>query len=92
MLLPGGLLTYFCAAVFAGTVSSLGPIANMLAVEKFGRDGVTLGAFRSLQIAMGATAGVLIGLFGELFGLRIILALAVLTPLSLLWVCREPKQ
>lgn len=90
--LPGGLLTYFCAAVFAGTVSSLGPIANMLAVEKFGRDGVTLGAFRSLQIAMGATAGILIGLFGELFGLRIILALAVFTPLSLLWVCREPKQ
>jgi hypothetical protein len=35
---------------------------------------------------------VLIGLFGELFGLRIILALAVFTPLSLLWVCREPKQ
>jgi hypothetical protein len=64
----------------------------MLAVEKFGRDGVTLGAFRSLQIAMGATAGILIGLFGELFGLRIILALAVFTPLSLLWVCREPKQ
>jgi hypothetical protein len=92
VLLPAGLPTYLCAAVFAGTVSSLGPIANMLAIEKFGRDGVTLGAFRSLQIAMGATAGVLIGFFGELFGLRIILAFAVLTPLSLLWVCREPKQ
>lgn len=92
VVLPGGLLTYTCAALFAGTVSSLGPIANMLAIEKFGRDGVTLGAFRSMQIAMGATSGVLIGMFGEFFGLRTVLAFAVITPLSLLWVCRDPKQ
>jgi hypothetical protein len=70
-------------------VSSLGPVANVLAVERFGGDGMALGAYRSVQIALGAAASALIGLAGDVFGLRPTLAIATLTPLTLLWICRE---
>ncbi len=89
VLAPPGIITYIAAAVFAGVVSSLGPIANMLAVNRFGGDGIALGAFRSLQIAVGAVAGVLIGVGGERFGLKPVLAIAMVLPASLLWICRE---
>jgi predicted MFS family arabinose efflux permease len=89
VLLPGSLLTYGLAALFAGMVSSLGPVANVLAVERFGGDGMALGAYRSVQIALGAAASALIGLAGDVFGLRPTLAVATLTPLLLLWICRE---
>jgi predicted MFS family arabinose efflux permease len=89
VLLPGSLATYGLAALFAGMVSSLGPIANVLAVERFGGDGMSLGAYRSVQIGLGAAASAVIGLAGEHFGLRPTLALAALVPLTLLWICRE---
>lgn len=89
-LLPGGWVTYAIAAVFAGTVSSLFPIANLLAVERFGRHGGALGAYRSAQIGIGALAGFLIGIVGERIGLRPVLAVASLAPLVLVWVCRRP--
>ncbi len=89
VLLPGSLVTYGFAALFAGVVSSLGPVANVLAVERFGGDGMALGAYRSVQIALGAAASALIGLAGDTFGLRPTLAVAALTPLALLWICRE---
>jgi hypothetical protein len=89
VLLHGSLVTYGLAALFAGMVSSLGPVANILAVERFGGDGMALGAYRSVQIALGAAASALIGLAGDVFGLRPTLAVAVLTPLALLWICRE---
>ena len=89
ILLPGSLVTYGLAALFAGMVSSLGPVANVLAVERFGGDGMALGAYRSVQIALGAAASALIGLAGDMFGLRPTLAVATLTPLALLWICRE---
>ena len=76
MLLPGSLLTYALAALFAGMVSSLGPVANVLAVERFGGDGMALGAYRSVQIALGAAASAVIGLAGDVFGLRPTLAVA----------------
>jgi hypothetical protein len=69
--------------VFAGSVSSLGPIANFVAVEQFGSDGPALGAFRSTQIGIGAAAGWLIGWLGEAIGLRRTLLVAVLSPLLL---------
>jgi predicted MFS family arabinose efflux permease len=81
--LPGGWPTYALAAVFAGSVSSLGPISNMVAVMKFGGDGPALGTFRSVQIGIGAVAGWSIGQFGELVGLRPALFVAVLTPILL---------
>lgn len=92
VLLPGSLPTYALAALFAGVVSSLGPVANVLAVESFGQDGMALGAFRSVQIGIGAAASALIGVAGEVFGLRPTLAIAALVPLSLLWICRERSR
>lgn len=91
VLLPGGWVTYALAAIFAGTVSSLFPVANVLAVERFGQNGTALGAYRSVQIGIGAAAGALIGLIGDAIGLRPVLVVAVLSPLSLLWLCREPR-
>jgi hypothetical protein len=91
VLLPGSLATYGLAALFAGMVSSLGPIANVLAVERFGGDGMALGAYRSVQIGLGAAASAVIGLAGDRFGLRPTLALAALVPLTLLWICREVR-
>jgi NNP family nitrate/nitrite transporter-like MFS transporter len=90
VFLPGGWVTYAIAAIFAGTVSSLFPIANLLAVERFGRHGGALGAYRSTQIAFGALAGFLIGTLGERIGLRPVLAVACCAPLLLLRACRTP--
>lgn len=91
VLLPGGIVTYAIAAIFAGTVSSLGPVANTLAVERFGQNGMALGAYRSVQIALGALASAMVGLIADRVGLRPTLAVAALIPLSLVWICREPK-
>src|SRR5690606_7669463 len=84
VLLPGGLAAYAAAAVFAGTVSSLFPVANLVAVDRFGSDGPALGAYRSAQIGIGALAGALIGVVGAAVGLRVTLALAVACPAVLL--------
>jgi MFS family permease len=91
LFLPAGLLTYALAAVFAGTVSSLFPVANLLALEQFGQNGTALGLYRSAQIGIGAAAGSLIGLVGEQWSLRPVLAVAVASPITLLWLCREPS-
>jgi DHA1 family inner membrane transport protein len=88
VLLPGGLATYALAAIFAGTVSSLGPVANILAVERFGQHGMALGLYRSIQIALGAAASALVGVAAGVVGLRPTLAVAALVPLALIWICR----
>lgn len=92
VLLPAGLPAYACAAVFAGAVSSTGPIANMLAVQRFGRDGMALGAFRSTQIALGACAGAVIGFAGDALDLRPVLVAAMLFPVALVWLCRPSVE
>jgi DHA1 family inner membrane transport protein len=84
VFLPGNPLTYAAAAIFAGTISSLFPIANLVAVELFGASGPALGAYRSAQIGIGAAAGALVGLVGAVVGLRPTLAVAVATPALLL--------
>jgi len=88
VLLPGNVATYAIAAIFAGTVSSLGPVANILAVERFGQNGMALGMYRSIQIALGAAASALVGVAAGVVGLRPTLAVAALVPLALLWICR----
>ncbi|MGD9705763.1 MAG: MFS transporter [Acidimicrobiia bacterium] len=92
VLLPAGLVTYGLAAIFAGTVSSLFPAANLLAVERFGQHGTALGAYRSVQVGIGAAAGALIGVIGDHAGLRPTLTIAVLSPLALLWWCRPGAE
>ena len=57
-----------------------------MAVERFGGNGLALGAYRSLQIGLGALAGIAIG--NSPLGLRWTILLCVLLPLSLLWFCR----
>ena len=89
VLLPGNIATYAIAAVFAGTVSSLGPVANILAVERFGQNGIALGMYRSLQIALGAAASAVVGVAAGIVGLRPTLAVAALVPLTLIWICRD---
>ena len=92
VFLPAGFFAYAFAAIFAGAVSSTGPIANMLAVQRFGRDGMALGAFRSTQIALGACAGAAIGFAGDAFDLRPVLALAMAFPVALMWLCRPSVE
>lgn len=88
IFIPASLVTSAIAAVFVGAVSSLGPVANALAVERFGQNGMALGAYRSIQIALGAAASAMVGVVADRIGLRITLAAAILVPLTLLWVCR----
>ena len=89
-LLPASPPVYVLAAVFAGTVSSIFPIANLLAVETFGQHGGALGLYRSVQIGVGAVTGLLVGVLGEALGLRPVILATVLTPLALFWICRDP--
>jgi predicted MFS family arabinose efflux permease len=89
VLLPASLMTYGIAAAFAGTVSSLGPVANILAVERFGQNGMALGMYRSIQIGLGAASSAVVGIVADAVGLRPTLAVAMLVPLLLMWVCRE---
>lgn len=88
--LPAGIVTYCIAALFAGTVSSIFPVANVLAVERFGGNGLALGAYRSAQIGIGALAGVVIG--NSPIGLRWTVLICVLVPLSLVWFCRPVRS
>lgn len=91
VLLPGGLVAYAAAALFAGTVSSLFPVANLVAVDRFGSDGPALGAYRSAQIGIGAIAGALIGVVGAAVGLRVTLAVAVACPAVLVALRTERR-
>jgi predicted MFS family arabinose efflux permease len=72
------------AVVFAAFVSGLGPVANVLAFERYGASGMLLGAFRSAQIGLAAAAGAGIGAVSAAFGLRPVLAVSALLPLVLL--------
>jgi predicted MFS family arabinose efflux permease len=89
VLLPGNIATYAIAALFAAMVSSLGPVANILAVERFGQNGMALGMYRSVQIALGAAASAVVGVVAGVAGLRPTLTVAALVPLALLWICRD---
>lgn len=86
VLLPAGPVTYAIAAVFAGTVSSIFPAANVMAVELFGNHGLALGAYRSVQIGLGALAGFLIG--NSPLSLHTSMLIGVALSALLLWLCR----
>lgn len=82
--MPANIITYTTAAVFAGTVSSLFPIANVVAVDQFGSHGPSLGVYRSTQIGVGALVGALVGVIGAVIGIRFTLTVAVGCPVLLL--------
>lgn len=79
------------AVVFAAFVSGLGPVANVLAFERFGGSGMLLGAFRSAQIGLAAAAGAGIGVVSAAFGLRPVLAVSALLPLVLVPLGRRRR-
>jgi predicted MFS family arabinose efflux permease len=79
------------AVVFAAFVSGLGPVANVLAFERYGASGMLLGAFRSAQIGLAAVAGAGIGALSAAFGLRPVLAVSALLPLVLVPLGRRRR-
>lgn len=80
---PGPGVALWAAVAFAALVSGLGPVANVLAFDSFGGEGMLLGAFRSAQIGLGAAASAAIGGASSLVGLRPSLVVAALVPLLL---------
>jgi Major Facilitator Superfamily len=82
----------WAAVVFAALVSGLGPVANVLAFDSFGGEGMLLGAFRSAQIGVGAAASAAVGGASSLLGLRPTLMVAVLVPLLLVPVGMRVKR
>jgi predicted MFS family arabinose efflux permease len=82
-LAPGPAWTLWAAVVFAALVSGLGPVANVLALDSFGGEGMLLGAFRSAQIAVGSAASAAIGGASSLLGLRPVLVVCALVPLAM---------
>ena len=79
------------AVAFAAFVSGLGPVANVLAFERYGGSGMLLGAFRSAQIGLAAVAGAGIGALSAAFGLRPVLAVSALLPLVLVPLGRRRR-
>lgn len=78
------------AVVFGASVSSVFPIANVLAFEGFGDRGPLLGTYRSAQMGIGAVGGAAIGGLASLVGLRPTLVVAAVTvPASLLLLVRR---
>lgn len=83
-LLPRSPFTIGAAVLFTATVSALFPIANLVAFERFGDQGAMLGAYRSVQIGIGAAAAFSIGILSDSFGLRPVLTISALVPFVLL--------
>jgi predicted MFS family arabinose efflux permease len=91
-IVPGPAAAVWAAVLFAAFVSGLGPVANVLALESFEERAQLLGAFRSVQIGLGAATAALLGFAAELVGLRLALAVAaVVIPASLLLVGRSAQ-
>lgn len=84
-LLPGPVLTAWAAVLFIACVSGLGPLANVLALERLEHRAELLGAFRAAQIGIAALTAALLGGSAELFGLRATLVVAAIAiPASIL--------
>jgi hypothetical protein len=68
------------------------PIANVLALDRFGGQGGAIGLYRSAQIGVGALTSAVIGVVGHAIGLRPTLAIAVTTPALLLLIRSGPAS
>jgi predicted MFS family arabinose efflux permease len=83
-LAPGPGPGLWAVVVFAALVSGLGPVTNVLSLDSYGGEGMLIGAFRSVQVGLGAAASAAIGGASSLVGLRPTLVVAALLPLLLL--------
>ena len=89
---PTAAIGIIPAIAFAGLVSGLGPVTNVLALDAFGQRGMMLGLFRSLQIARGAVTSAAIGIGTSLFGLRPTLVVAAVVPSGLFFLVRSVRR
>jgi len=89
-LAPWPALAIVAAVVFGAFVAALGPVANVLALDAFEGRTQLLGAFRSVQIGMGAATSALLGAAATVFDLQSALFFAaVAVPASLLLLGRN---
>ncbi len=77
------------AVVFAAAAGAMFPIANVVAIDRFGRHGALLGVFRSAQMAIAGLSAWLVGLGGAAIGLRPLLLVGVVSLATLLIVSRQ---
>jgi MFS family permease len=89
-VVPNPAAAAWASVLFAAFVSGLGPLANLLAFEGFGRRGALVGVFRSAQVGLAAATSAAIGGLSSGVGLRPALALASALPAVLLVVRRAP--
>jgi DHA1 family purine ribonucleoside efflux pump-like MFS transporter len=92
LAVPNAWWSAACAVAFVATVGAAFPIANVLAFREFGDRGPLLGAFRSVQMAVGAAVAAAIGASGELVGLRPILLVTLAAPLFLVVLPRVARR
>lgn len=83
-LAPGPAWGAVPAVAFAATVSGVFPIANLLALDEMAERGALLGAYRSVQMGVGAAAAAAIGFGAASVGLRPTLVVTLLAPVALL--------
>jgi predicted MFS family arabinose efflux permease len=92
-LLPGPALTVWAAVLFIACVSGLGPIANVLALDRLEHRAELLGAFRAAQIGLASLTAMLLGAGAELVGLRAtVVVAAVAIPSSILLLGRGERR
>ena len=92
-LLPGPALSVWAALLFIACVSGLGPIANVLALERLEHRAELLGAFRAAQIGLASLTAMLLGAGAELVGLRAtVVVAAVAIPSSILLLGRDERR
>lgn len=86
LLSPVPLVGAVAATVFTAAASSMFPVANVVAVERFGDRGGLLGVFRSAQMVVAGVSAWLVGLGATTLGLRTVLGIGVATLAALLLV------
>lgn len=89
MLAPDGLWGAVPAVAFVAGVGAAFPIANVLAFRELGDRGPLLGAFRSVQMGVGAVAAAAIGAGAHALGLRPALLASLIAPVLLIAVSRR---
>ncbi len=90
LIVPLPMVAAAAAAVFAGAAGAMFPVANVVAVERFGGRAELLGFFRSAQMGVAGVSAWLVGLGASAADLRSILLVGVVALAALLAVRAEP--
>jgi len=86
LLVPVTWVAAAAATLFAAAAGAMFPVANVVAVERFGSRGSLLGIFRSVQMAVAGVSAWLVGLGASSIGLRsmLVIGIALLIPFLLI--------